>query len=118
MMTVKAPLDLIQAPHAADCERVRLIAADMRICGWRGAPLLVSEEDGGQWYQAWTGSHRLAAAALARLVEVPVIIIQSDERPLSPRSSDVVDWARREDAEAYAIARREDDLERPDCDCK
>lgn len=48
------------------------IAASMSEDGWIGRPLVVV--DSGDGYLALTGSHRLAAARLAGLDEVPVLV--------------------------------------------
>jgi hypothetical protein len=54
------------------------LAADMRLNGWRGRPLLVEEEDQTlsiTQYFAWTGTHRIAAAEEAGLKTVPCKVI-------------------------------------------
>jgi hypothetical protein len=45
--------------------------------GWRGRPLLVV--DLGTVYQAWTGSHRIAAACEAGLSEVPCYVVSGKD---------------------------------------
>lgn len=45
--------------------------------GWLGRPLLVLAEDDGV-YQALTGSHRLAAARVVGLSNIPAIILSED----------------------------------------
>ncbi len=62
---------------------VQEIADAMREHGWVGPPLL-AVKDGDDW-QAWTGSHRLAAAGRADLDAVPVVFVQRGE---------VEEWAR------------------------
>lgn len=68
------PLDLIP-PHAA---RTPKLLADlveaMKENGWQGRPLIVVETAGG--YQAWTGSHRIAAARRVGLSSVPCYVIR------------------------------------------
>ena len=51
-----------------------LLVALMRENGWRGRPLLVEQVRPGK-YQAWTGTHRLAAAKRAPLRRVPIILV-------------------------------------------
>jgi ParB-like chromosome segregation protein Spo0J len=51
-----------------------LLVALMRQHGWRGRPILVEQVKPGH-YQAWTGTHRLAAAKRAPLRRVPVVLI-------------------------------------------
>ena len=69
----------ISPPHEnPDPDRVAGMAADMKAHGWRGRPLLVERlDDGGTAFQAWTGSHRLAAALLA-LGMVPIHEVDLD----------------------------------------
>jgi hypothetical protein len=54
-----------------DPRKVADIAAIFLAGGWTGRPLLVEELDGGGAYQAWTGSHRLAAAREAGIDDIP-----------------------------------------------
>jgi len=51
-----------------------LLVALMRENGWQGRPLLVEQVRPGR-YQAWTGTHRLAAAKRAPLRRVPVVLV-------------------------------------------
>jgi len=62
---------------ATDRARLADLAASMRGDGWQGRPLLVYVDHTGE-YQALTGSHRLAAAKLAGLDEVPVVVLAAD----------------------------------------
>lgn len=57
----------------------------MKTDGWNGRPLLVVEHEGG--YQAWTGSHRIAAAREAHL-NVPCYVLP--EEPLQAIGKDAV----------------------------
>jgi hypothetical protein len=59
-------------------EHVEEIAESMREDGWQGPPLLAMRDEEGNW-QAWTGSHRLTAAQLAELDEVPAVWIDKEE---------------------------------------
>ena len=60
---------------------LRELIARMRLYGWQGRALLVEETKHGR-YQAWTGTHRLAAARRLR-ERVPIVLI------------DKVKWVRR-----------------------
>lgn len=62
------PLHNVRTPGLRD-----ELAADMMESGWQGRPLLVVESESG--YQAWTGSHRIAAAIEAGMSEVPCYVI-------------------------------------------
>lgn len=62
------PLHNVRTPGLRD-----ELAADMMESGWQGRPLLVVESESG--YQAWTGSHRIAAAIEAGMFEVPCYVI-------------------------------------------
>ncbi len=73
------------------------LTADMQVRGWIGRPLLV--EIMGDGYQAWTGSHRIAAARAAGLDRIPVLVVDSaaiveqegepaDGQPLASLASD------------------------------
>src|SRR5437868_2969182 len=53
--------------------------------GWKGRPLLVVEHNKG--YQAWTGSHRIAAA---REVNVLIPCYVLSEKPLLETGNDAV----------------------------
>lgn len=52
------------------------LVEDMNESGWRGRPLIVIEGKTG--YQAWTGSHRIAAAIEANLATVPCYVIPQE----------------------------------------
>lgn len=54
-------------------DQVKRLTAIMRKEGWIGRPLLIADE--GDRLQAYTGSHRLAAAVKAGLAEIPVVTI-------------------------------------------
>lgn len=74
VMTAIDPRDL-RPLHPAQSRRfTRELAGDMRRDGWQGRPLLVIETGDGD-YQAWTGSHRIAAAVLAGLDAVPCYLL-------------------------------------------
>ena len=75
-----APLHEVDLPKLRDH-----IAADMRQHGWRGRPLLVIDNR-YTWeaahgvpcervWQAWTGSHRRAAAIQAGLDRIPIVVV-------------------------------------------
>jgi len=73
------PLHSIKPSRRAE---LRELMQSMAAHGWIGRPLLVEqkvvEKDGdhGRYsYQAWTGTHRLAAARRLHLRRVPIIII-------------------------------------------
>jgi len=61
---------LHDSPADATVEHMR---DDMLDRGWVGRSLLIIETDDA--YQAWTGSHRLAAACAAGLEHVPCYIV-------------------------------------------
>jgi len=48
----------------------------MRTQGWVGRPLIVARQ--GDGWQAWTGSHRLAAARESGLETVPVVVVPEE----------------------------------------
>jgi hypothetical protein len=58
-----------------DAEKLAALAASMEERGWNGRPIVVI--DCGDYYQAITGSHRLAAANEAGLDEIPVAICET-----------------------------------------
>ena len=60
-------------------EHTRKIAASMARFGWKGRPLVVMELRDGA-IKGLTGSHRLRAALLADLPEIPVIQLTDEER--------------------------------------
>lgn len=71
------PAHLIAAPHeVTDAHKAALLAESMQADGWQGEPLLVVAH--GDGYQAWTGTHRLAAAEVAG-VAVPVHVLTLSE---------------------------------------
>lgn len=72
-------IGLINPPHGVtDPDKLSRIEADMRANGWTGRPILV--ERYGDGYQAWTGSHRLAAARrVSRDLDIPVVVIDHDK---------------------------------------
>jgi ParB-like chromosome segregation protein Spo0J len=57
-----------------DPEKVQRIAADMKAHGWNRRPLLV-EEGPYEETVAWMGSHRIEAAKLAGLRQIPCRVI-------------------------------------------
>lgn len=66
----------IRPPHEVRRPaHLRALAARMRAHGWVGRPLLV-EHSPAHGYQAWTGSHRIAAAQLVGL-DVPIVVVPS-----------------------------------------
>ena|SRR5271166_1989750 len=56
---------------------LRELVARMAAGGWYGRPLVV-EETLPNRYQAWTGTHRLAAALTVGMPHVPVVLINKD----------------------------------------
>lgn len=77
MTTMIHPAHLVAAPHeVTDAAKVARIAAAMRVHGWQGEPLLAVRY--GDGYQAWTGTHRLAAAEQAG-VSVPLYVLDLTE---------------------------------------
>lgn len=67
------PASAIRPPHGVTRpEHLRALVDSMRKRGWFGRPLLVERNAHG--VQSWTGSHRLAAAAVLG-IDVPVIVI-------------------------------------------
>ena len=57
---------------------LRELMRRMRRDGWSGRPLVV-EETAPNRYQAWTGTHRLAAALRVGMKRVPVVLIDKDK---------------------------------------
>ena len=57
---------------------LRELVRRLRESGWQGRPLLV-ERTGRNRYQAWTGTHRLAAARRLRMRRVPVVVIDGQK---------------------------------------
>jgi hypothetical protein len=72
-------------------EHTKKIAASMTRFGWKGRPLVVMELRNGT-IKALTGSHRLRAARLAGLPEVPVIQLTDEERDAVVDSQYTHDW--------------------------
>lgn len=73
-MMMNVPLIDIYALHEVrDAEKLETLTGSMREAGWTGRPLIVVEI--AEWYQAITGSHRLAAAEAAGIEEIPCVII-------------------------------------------
>jgi ParB-like chromosome segregation protein Spo0J len=84
---IEIDLDLIKPLHKVRSQRkLNELADDMKENGWQGRPLLVIERASD--YQAWTGSHRIAAAEEAGLSTVPCYVIQ--ERKLIRHGFDAV----------------------------
>jgi hypothetical protein len=82
-VTGYAPRHEVTDPGKADA-----LAADMKVHGWQGAPLIVLRD----YARALTGVHRLAAAEVAELTEVPGV---DAEELLAACGIDL--WERRED---------------------
>lgn len=72
------PPERLSGVNYVDEGKVRRIAASMKARGWDGRPLLV-EEDLHRGLTAWTGSHRIEAAKVAGLREIPCRVIIHDE---------------------------------------
>jgi ParB-like chromosome segregation protein Spo0J len=70
------PIHAVFSPHEArDRQHLDALTVSMEADGWQGRPLLVLAGAGEEGGQAWTGSHRLAAARAAGLQEVPAVIV-------------------------------------------
>ena len=69
------PHYLIPLGRVRNQAKLTRLAEDMRRRGWVGRPLLAHRD--GRRYQAWTGSHRAAAANLAE-VAIPVYCMNPD----------------------------------------
>lgn len=68
--------DQVLPPHEIrDEDKLSALVASMRRTGWTGRPLLVVAE-GGDYFQAWTGSHRIAAAN-ALGIAVPCVVMET-----------------------------------------
>ena len=63
--------------NGTDDAKVQTIADRMLENGWDGPHLLVEEADG--FLFAWTGSHRIAAAARAGLPTIPCMVLSQRE---------------------------------------
>lgn len=76
----------VKPPHAPrEKDKLAEITDSMKEVGWNGRPLVVVDME--DYYQAVTGSHRLAAAKKAGLETVPVVAIKpriSDSRGYDP----------------------------------
>ena len=89
LKTIK--LDEIDPLHEVrDADKLESLTESMRSGGWIGRPLLV-QDTGEGWYQAWTGSHRIAAAIAAELDTVPCIVIADAD--LDCHGDDTDRWA-------------------------
>jgi hypothetical protein len=74
--TIKA--SMIQPVHEVkDADKFNIIKSSMEQNGWQGRPLLVV--DMVDYYQAFTGSHRLAAAQEAGIEEIPVAVVDLNQ---------------------------------------
>lgn len=62
-----------QFHRITDYKKMIELAENMKTRGWNGRPLIVV--DCGGEYSALTGSHRLQAAGIAGLDEIPVAIV-------------------------------------------
>ena len=84
--TVILALDSLDPLHEVrDETKLAMLVASMDADGWTGRPLLV-QDTGEGWYQAWTGSHRIAAAREAGIDSIPCVVI--DNPTLDPHGSD------------------------------
>ena len=84
---------------------LRLLTAVMRDEGWTERPILVEQIRPGL-YQAWTGTHRLAAARRARLRRVPVLLVDLKKwvRRYGPYETFAVDHVEKcEDEEKWEL---------------
>src|SRR5688572_30545940 len=68
------PFEIVPLHEPRNAAAVEAMAQDMGENGWTGRPLLVVQSASG--FQAWTGSHRIAAAREADLSTVPCYVIQ------------------------------------------
>jgi hypothetical protein len=76
--------DIYPVHEVRDEAKYEAIKASMQAHGWQGRPILVV--DCGEYYQALTGSHRLAAAASLdeeadEAFEIPIAIADIDKMP-------------------------------------
>jgi ParB-like chromosome segregation protein Spo0J len=84
-------LDQIDPLHEVrDADKLASLTEAMASGGWVGRPLLV-QDTGEGWYQAWTGSHRIAAAIAAELDTVTCMVIE--DASLDCRGDDTDRWA-------------------------
>jgi len=75
---VELPIERVNPLHEVrDEEKLASLTQKMQEHGWEGRPLLVEPFEDG--YQAWTGSHRLAAAKQIGLDTVPAVVIDYDK---------------------------------------
>lgn len=59
--------------HIRNDKKIKVLSRRMAEHGWQGLPLLAIDD--GEQYQAWTGTHRLAAAKIAGLEEIPIVML-------------------------------------------
>jgi ParB-like chromosome segregation protein Spo0J len=67
------PNDVDPLHEPTHVHHLKELTSDMRKNGWTGRALLVIRHAGGN--QAWTGSHRIAAARAAGLQTIPCYVI-------------------------------------------
>ena len=73
--TTQIATSAIEPVHEVrDAAKLAGLVESMAVDGWSGRPLLVVDTGNG-WYQAWTGSHRYAAAVEAGLAEIPCLVV-------------------------------------------
>lgn len=80
---------IIPLHEVTDEAKVEAIAESMRANGWVGRPILVEDEDANET-QAFTGTHRLAAAELAG-IEPQVYSLVSGSTDIGALMFDCVD---------------------------
>lgn len=69
----------IRPPHEVrDDAKLKQLVESMKSYGWIGRPLLAEQAGDENQFQAWTGSHRLAAAKKAGLEEIPVVLLDDE----------------------------------------
>lgn len=67
------PVSMINPPHQVEKEdKMIKLSENMKKNGWVGRPLLVVENNG--IFEAFTGSHRYAAAKRAGLKSIPIYV--------------------------------------------
>jgi len=68
---------IIRPPHnVRDRKHLRRLYNLMSKDGWQGRPILVEKLHGEKnTYQAWTGSHRITAAEMAILKQIPLYVM-------------------------------------------
>lgn len=97
MHTFATPEEIEPLHPARDRGKLRNLVREMKRDGWKGRPLLVIEAGGK--LTAWTGSHRIAAARIVQLDEVPCYVVAEAEiLPFGVTASigHVEDWERLE----------------------